>query len=389
MSRLRVLLFLALLPVLAVSVTACGSDDSVPGNAVARVGDSNITRTDYDHWVDVASISQAQQTDPSSTAKPSVPVPPNFTACVAKAKAALPKKLPKGQKNPTDAQLKAQCKQQYEALRDQVMQFLISSAWIQGAAKDEGVSVTDKQVTAELNKQKKQSYPKEADFQKFLKSSGMTMDDLLFRVKVDLLSQKIRDKVTKGAATVTPAAIKAYYNKNKTKFGTPESRDVKIVLTKTEAQANAAKKALEAGQSWKAVAKKYSIDQATKANGGELAGVTKGQQEASLDKAIFGAEKGKIVGPVKTQFGYYVVQVEKVTPGIQQTLQQATPTIKQQLEQEGQQKKLDTFVKDFQKTWTDKTNCQKGYIVQSCKNAPKPKTTTAGSTTPANVQTTQ
>lgn len=382
MSRLRALILLALLSVVALTVTACGSDDSVPGNAVARVGDSNITKAEYANWVNIAAISQAQQTAPGSTAKPNIPVPPNFTKCVADAKAALPKKLPKGQKNPTDLQLKAQCQQQYTALRDQVMQFLISSAWIVGESKAQGVSVSDAQVKAELLKQKKQSYPKEADFQKFLKSSGMTEADLLYRVKIDLLGQKLRDKITKDAGNVTPAQIKAFYNKNKAKFGTPESRDVKIVLTKTEAQANVAKKALENGQSFKTVAKKYSIDQATKANGGVLAGVTKGQQEKTLDDAIFAAKKSTIVGPVKTQFGYYVLEVTKVKDGIQQTLQQATPQIKQQLQQTGQQAKLDTFVKGFQKTWTGKTNCRKGYVVQSCKNAPKTKTSTTA-TTPA------
>jgi foldase protein PrsA len=382
MSRLRVLLLLALLPVLALTVTACGSDDSVPGNAVARVGDTNITKADFTHWVNVAAISQAQQatTTGAAAATPSVPVPPNYTACIAKARAALPKTLPKGQKNPTDTQLKAQCAQQYAALRDQVTQFLISSEWIVGEAKSQGITVTDKQVQAELAKQKKQSYPKEADFQKFLKTSGMTMDDLLYRVKIDTLSQKLRDKVIKGSGVATPAAISAYYNKNKAKFGTPESRDVKIVLTKTEAQANVAKKALEAGQSFKTVAKKYSIDQATKANGGVLAGVTKGQQEASLDAAIFGAAKGKIVGPVKTQFGYYVVEVDKITPGIQQTLVQATPQIKTQLQQTGQQAKLDAFIKTFNKEWKGKTNCRKGFIVTQCKNAPKAKTSTTATT---------
>jgi len=213
----------------------------------------------------------------------------------------------------------------------------------------------------------------------------MSQDDLLYRVKIDLLSQKIRDKVTKGKNVVTDAQVKAYYNKNKSKFGTPESRDVNIILTKTEAQANAAKKALVGGAAFKTVAKKYSIDQATKANGGVLTGVTKGQQDKALDAAIFSAKKGVIVGPVKTQFGYYVIQVKKITPAIQQTLQQASPAIKSQLQSTGQQTALDKFVKTFQDDWKKDTNCRKGYIVSQCKNAPKAKTTTTGAaaTTPA------
>lgn len=384
MSRIRTLTALFAVAATATVLVACGDDSSVPGNAVAKVKDTSITKTDFEHWTEIAAVSQQAQT--GATGKPVLPVPPAFTACIAKAKAALPKNPPKGQSNPTDAQLKAQCKTQYDALKDQVMQFLISAEWIIGEAKDQGITVSDAEVKKEFEKQKKQSYPKEADFQKFLKSSGMTLDDLLYRVKVDTLSQKLRDKVTKDAANSSPAAIKAYYNKNKAKFGTPETRDIKIVLTKTEAQANAAKKALEAGQSFKSVAKKYSIDQATKATGGSLPGVTKGQQEKALDAAVFAAKPNKVYGPVKTQFGYYVFTVDKVTPAVQQTLQQAQGQIKQLLQSEGQQKALDTFVKKFQKDWKNDTNCRAGYVTQQCKNAPKAKTTTGATTTAAPAQ---
>jgi len=365
------------------TLIACGGGDSgVPDDAVAKVKDTAITKAAVDHWMTIAATSQQAQAAPgAAAAKPSIPTPPDFTACIAKARASMPKKLPKGQTAPTDVQLKETCKQQYEALKGQVVPFLISAAWITGEAKDQGIAVSDAEVKKQFETQKKQSYPKEADFQKFLKGSGMTLEDLLFRVKVDTLSQKIRDKVTKGATTVTPAAIKAYYAKNKAKFGTPEQRDVHLVLTKTKAKADAAKAAVQGGQSWKSVAKKYSLDEATKANGGVLSGVTKGQQDKALDAAIFSAKKNAIVGPVKTQFGYYVVQPTKITAAVEQTLAQAQPQVKQLLQGEGQQKALDKFVKDFQKKWKADTECAAGYdTIPSCKNEAKPKTATA--TTP-------
>ena len=145
------------------------------------------------------------------------------------------------------------------------------------------------------------------------------------------------------------------------------------MLTKTKAKANQAKAALASGDSWKAVAKKYSIDQASKDAGGKLPGVQPGQQEKAFDTAVFKATKGKVEGPVKTQFGYYVFEVTKVTPKSQQSLEEATPTIKQLLQQQGEQKTLNDFVKSFEKKWKDRTNCRKGYVVTMCKNAPKPK----------------
>ncbi|MGZ5346412.1 MAG: peptidylprolyl isomerase, partial [Solirubrobacterales bacterium] len=83
--------------------------------------------------------------------------------------------------------------------------------------------------------------------------------------------------------------------------------------------------------------------------------------------------KGQVTGPIKTQFGYLVFEVTKSTPASQQTLAQATPKIRQQLSTQGQQKALQTFVKDFEKKWKDRTDCRKGYVVDVCKNAPKKK----------------
>ena len=98
---------------------------------------------------------------------------------------------------------------------------------------------------------------------------------------------------------------------------------------------------------------------------------------------MFGAEKGKLTGPVKTQFGWYVFEVTKVTKPSQQTLQQASQTIKGILASENQQKALDKFIKSFQKEWKEKTNCRKPYVTQDCKNAPKAKKTTATAAQPA------
>ena len=121
------------------------------------------------------------------------------------------------------------------------------------------------------------------------------------------------------------------------------------------------------------MAKKYSIDQATKSNGGLLAGVAKGQQEPAFDKAIFTAKKGKLVGPVKTQFGYYVFDVSKVTPSKQQTLDESKASIKQILASQNQQNALKKFGNDYRNRYKKETDCRKGYVVDDCKNAPKTK----------------
>jgi foldase protein PrsA len=353
------------------AVAACGG---VPGNAVATVDGTPIQKSQFDHWMNVAAKSSGQ---PNAA----VPDPPTYASCIAAKRKTTPKPA-KGQPKTTDAQLKAQCQQQYNQLRNEVLQLLISFQWIQGEAKQQGVSVTDAEVLKSFNQQKNQSFPKDADFQKFLKQSGQTQQDILQRVRLNLLSNKIRDKVIKGKDQVSDAQIQAYYNKNQARYSQPQRRGLRIVLTKTKAQAEQAKKALQSGQSWKKVAKKYSIDSASKSKGGQLPPQAKGTLEQALDQAVFSAKKGKLLGPVKTQFGYYVFMVTQITPASQQSLAQAKATIKQTLASQNQQKALNTFITDFQKRWRGKTQCQSNYKTSDCKNGPKPTPTptTAGNT---------
>ena len=344
----------------AALAAGCGG---VPGDAVATVDGTSIDKAQFAHWMNVAARTSGQP-----NAK--VPDPPDFTACVAQKRKTAPKPA-KGQPKTTDAQLKTQCKQEYEGLRNQVLQLLVSLQWIQREANDLGIKVTDADVKKSFDQQKKQSFPKDADYQKFLKTSGYTNEDIMRRVRLDLLSNKIRDNVTKGKDKVSAAQIQAYYDKNKARFAQPEQRDLRIVLTKAKDKADQAKAALDSGESWKDVAKKYSIDTQSKKDGGKLPPVSKGQQEKALDDAIFNAKKGELVGPVKTQFGYYDFLVNKITPASQQSLQQATPTIKQLLAAQNQQKALDAFVKKFRTKWKDKTECREGYTTPDCKNGPK------------------
>ena len=365
MNLLRTFAGLSLAGICAVAATGCGGDD-VPSDAVAKVGNVVITKQAFDHWYASAAKSQAQQGGPAVP-----PDPPNYTKCVDALKAAAPK----GSK-PDDSDLKKQCKQSYDQLKQQVMQFLIQSQWVQQEAADQDVKVSSKEVQTLFEDQKKQAFPKEKDYEKFLRTSGATEQDILFRIKLDALQNKLTAKIQKEQEKVTDEDIEEYYDKNKERFAQPEKRDLNVVLTKTEAKAEEAKKALDSGDSFATVAKKYSIDQASKANGGKLPDVAKGQQEKALDEAVFAADKGKVEGPVKTQFGWYVFEVTGTTPATQQELKEAKETIRGLLKSEREQKSLQTFIEDFREDFKGQTKCREGFVVTECSNAPEEKTDT-------------
>jgi foldase protein PrsA len=365
---LRTLCLLALLGVTALVVAGCGND--VPAGAVAKVGDAEIKKATFDHWLQAAARQQAQGQPGQPAPQVSVPDPPNFTKCIAAKKKSTP--TPQGAQAPNDEQLKSQCKQEFDGLKEQTMQFLISAEWLQQEAKKRGVDATPQEVKQTFDEQKKQAFPKEAEYQKFLKESGRTEADLLFQVKLSVLTNQLQAKVVEGKGEPSTEDIKEYYDENKERFSTPESRDLLVVLTKKEDDAKKALAELKDGKAWKDVVKKYSEDTASKSQGGKLPGVTKGTQEKAFDEAIFKAPKGEVQGPVKTQFGFYVFQVEKVTAATQQTLEQATDTIKNLLKSQAQQKALQEFVEDFQKRYRDETVCAEDYKTSQCDNGPDP-----------------
>jgi foldase protein PrsA len=377
MKFLRISILLGALAIASLLLAACGGSSSgVPSDSVAVVAGNPIKTQAFNHWMYVAAKSQAAQSPGQPVIVPTDP--PQFTKCIANVKAAVPSLA----KQP-DKTLRSDCQQLFSSLSGQVMDFLIKAYWYQADAARLNLKVTDAQVNKAYTTAKQQAYPTASAFNNFLSQTGFTTQDLLFRFRVSQLFQKLAAKHT---TKITPATIQTYYTNHKSQFGKPETRSIRIVLTKTQAQAEAAKAALAHGQSWTVVAKKYSTDAQTKDKGGALPGVTKGQEDKALDTAAFAAttKVNKVYGPVKGQFGYYVLEVTKITKATQQTLAQATPLIQQTLtgqQQTSAQTAVDGVVK---KQWLTKTQCDSVYAMADCKGYKAPKTsttTTPGATT--------
>jgi foldase protein PrsA len=319
----------------------------------------------------VAAKSQAAQSPGQPVIVPNDP--PNFNKCIAQARKDFPSLAKASVKT-----LRADCKQLFTSLSSQVMDFLIKAYWYQADASKLHVKVTDAEVQKAFTTARNQQFPNGKGFDNFLSQTGQTTQDILFRFRINTIVQKL---VAKHKSTVTQADIQKYYSTHSSQFGTQESRNVRVVLASSQANALAAKKALSSGQSWAAVAKKYSTDSGTKNSGGLLTGLTKRQADPALAAAAFSAPTGKLLGPVKGQFGYYIYEVLKVTPGTHQTLAQATPLIRQQLtsqQQQGAQSAVDNHAK---KDWLRQTTCRSQYAMADCKGYKAPKKATTGSST--------
>jgi foldase protein PrsA len=334
--------------VVATALAACGS--SVPGNSVADIAGNPISTQAFDHWMLVVAKSQAAQSPGTPVI---IPDAPNYTRCIAQIRHGVASLA-----SDTDKQLKATCKQVFSSYAGQVMGFLIQGYWYQLEAQRDHVKVSNAQVTKAFDTAKAARFPTAAEFDAFLSQSGETLQDIMFQFRIDQLAQKLLAKTT---AKVTPAAIQQYYNANKSKFGTPETRNVRLVLTKTLANADAAKHALASGQSWNTVALRYSTDPQTRKTGGLVNKMTQGELDPAIDNAAFAAPVNKLLGPVKGQFGYYVFEVLAINPATQETLAQATPLIRSTLTSSQGTSAQSTLSKRLRAHWLSKTSCRSLY----------------------------
>jgi peptidyl-prolyl cis-trans isomerase D len=120
----------------------------------------------------------------------------------------------------------------------------------------------------------------------------------------------------------TDADLLRVYNENKDAYRLPERVNVRHILLKTndkdpksdatiKAKADDLVKQLRAGANFGDMVKKYSEDPGSSAKGGEYDGVVHGQMVPEFDKAAFSLKVNEISEPVKTSYGYHILQVLK------------------------------------------------------------------------------
>jgi foldase protein PrsA len=263
--------------------------------------------------------------------------------------------------------------EKWKELRDAALGELLDLIWIQGTAEEMGLAVTDKQIEDELANIKKQSFPTEAKYQKFLKESGFSDEDVRDRVKLQVLSTQIQEFVNSQAPKPSESEVQAYYEAEKSKqFTTEQSRDIRAVINTDKKKVEEAKAALEADNSpasWKKVVSKYSAEPGNAKNGGLQKGITEKFLEGPLKEAIFGSAKGEVVGPIKLEENWVVLEVVELNPEKVQQLAEVKAQIQSTLGQEQQQEFFAEFVTGYQSKWISRTICAPGYEVeQRCSN---------------------
>jgi foldase protein PrsA len=239
----------------------------------------------------------------------------------------------------------------YESLKGQAITFLVQRAEYAQKAQDMGIHITDKQIDDRINQLKKQFYGgSEKKYEQTLAAQGLTPSRARDEVKAQLISEALYNKVT-GSVKVSDKAVTDYYNKNKALYVQKASRDVRHILVNSKALADSlyAKLVADHEKNFAALAKKYSKDPGSAANGGRLT-ITKGQTVPQFDKVAFSLKTGAIAKPIKTSYGWHIIQaLSAIRPPSTTSLSKVKEQIRLQLEQQQKNTVMTNWVNDVKK----------------------------------------
>jgi len=258
----------------------------------------------------------------------------------------------------------------YEELKEAAIKELVEAVWLRGQAEELGVTVTGKEVATELATVKKQNFPTKGSYQKFLKESGFTQQEVNEILELQILTKKIEEAAKAEASEPTSAEIADYYEAEKAaKFTVEETRDVRVIVNEDKSKVEAAQKELgkdHSPASWKKVTQEYSPT--TKTNGGLTPGVQKEALPEELKEPIFNAATGELIGPIKVEKSYLLLEVVQLHPAKTKSLKEAETEIISALTQEKQQASFSEFAAEYTGRWQARTHCASGFVTEQCAN---------------------
>jgi parvulin-like peptidyl-prolyl isomerase len=311
----------AALAVLTVVAAGCGDTDEVPQDAVAVVDGTPISKSTLDELL----------------------------ARTKKTYATQKRQFPKAGT------------QEYQSLQTQAVAFLVQRQEYAREADKLGVKITDAQIQKKVDDVKKQYFGgDQKKFEAGLKAQSYTLEALREDARAQLVSEGIYKDIT-GDVKVSDAEAQQYYDDNIDRYKVAESREVRHILVKTKDEADALHQQLVDGASFATLAKEKSLDPGSKDQGGKLT-VSKGQTVAAFDKAAFSLDTNEISDPVKTQYGYHIIQpLTDVKPGRVTPFTQVRNQIKSQLLQQKKGDAVSEWVSSVEKQYKGKVTYAAGY----------------------------
>lgn len=169
-------------------------------------------------------------------------------------------------------------------------------------------------------------------------------------IEKDILTQ-IGVKNLMADVDITEAEIQQYYESNSEMFKGEETASAKHILVDTLEQMEEIKSEIDKGMAFEEAAKKYSKCPSS-AQGGNLGSFTRGRMVPEFEKAAFELEIGEISEPVKTQFGYHLIQLDEKSSQELKSLEESRQMIVKNILNQKQNEKYVSAVTELKNKYT-------------------------------------
>ncbi len=252
-------------------------------------------------------------------------------------------------------------KEQMDNLKNKVLENLIDREILYQASQKAGIKVDNNKIDEELLAVKKR-FPNKDEYKKALSAMKISENDIKKQIKEKLaISELIDMKITKKIV-VTDKETKDFYDNHPDLFKQPEQVRASHILIKVVAGADQQKKSqamekikkiqkeLKGGQDFAVLAKKYSEDKGSSANGGDLGYFSRGQMVKPFEDAAFGLKPNEVSDIVETRFGYHLIKVYDKKPGKIMAYDEIKNLLTERLQQEKTQQEAVKYIADLKKT---------------------------------------
>ena len=213
-----------------------------------------------------------------------------------------------------------------ESIQAQILSQLVVSELLEQWANDLDIEATEEEIAAERESLIEEIGGQEA-FDQAVEQSGLSDEDVTAQIRQRVLQNEISAEVGKDAE-VSEEDIEAFYDENAdSRFG--ETATARHILVEDRKKAEQIMADLEGGADFAELAEAESTDPGSAAQGGELPEFGRGQMVPPFEEAVFAAEEGEVVGPVRSQFGFHIIEVLEKSEA--QTLDEAREEIRAEL----------------------------------------------------------
>jgi peptidyl-prolyl cis-trans isomerase C len=239
-----------------------------------------------------------------------------------------------------------------------VLDQLVGYKLLMQEAKARNLVVPDADVEARIAEIKRQ-FPNEQVFTQMLQSRQMTLDKLRADARQDLAVNRLLENAIADKIGVSAEQVTKFHKDNPDRFKQPESVRASHILITFPQNADAAAKAkaktqadkvlaeVKSGKDFSALAKQYSQDPGSAANGGDLGFFQRGQMVGPFNDVSFSLGVGQTSDLVETQFGYHIIRVTEKQAAKDIPLDDVRADVVRYLENVNREKETQTFVESL------------------------------------------